>query len=159
MLVNPLLTLLEEVKTHHDDIITDAVNDLFELDLIDFLTRFTICELDGETVFTRNLELKSTNSYFGKRSAMTPINVGVLDNDSIKTTNGVIIGKEVGTCTFYHYYNASVMFAGVLGELVSQMPIDIRKSDKEYYMLYKVTGFSAHGNLHTTFVRFFEKIH
>jgi len=155
------LLLNKSIYNFTDDDLDNALKALNNNDLIDFKTRFTICDIDPDSrkVYKRDISDSSLFSYFSKRSDRPTLEIGIIDDTSI-ILNGNPAKKlnKIGTIENYHYYNCHPVFAGVIGELISQLPKCLKESDKPYYITYKINGFTFGKNteFHVTNITYYE---
>ena len=138
-LINPL-----EIKENdHYNKLTDLVKTVTHIEVMDFLTRFTCIKFDQNICNELPWGKHSTNanSYLIRRSKDQESKfVGVLQDNQI-VHNNEIIAKYYGTIDTYHYFNEPSMFAGVLGELILQLPSCLKNSDRPYYFSIGQIGF------------------
>lgn len=147
-----------------------AVERLSDETMMDFRTRFTFCEhpeKNHEIVMTRDLLDWGKYNYFSKRTScdMTPL--GIMSKDSseiIISGDGVeckTLAKKIARVQTYHYYNASVMFAGVIGEVVCQLPTECfeKNNDRSYY-IFKECGivFGKLDDMHVATLSVYERV-
>jgi hypothetical protein len=126
MLKNPLFLGETNLK---EDYLLDKIKTVTESDLCDFKTRFIVCKIQNNNeIYALKLEKFKINSYF--RPA-----------------------KAIGYTYTYHYFNASCIFAGVIGELIIQMPIEIKLSTDSFYLTYELCGFTR--DLHRVCITFY----
>lgn len=167
ILSNPLLQCGVEIT---ESLLEKVVKSVTQEQLNDFATRFTVCPTDRDSVtgtvrlYQNKLEKYGALSYFGKRASSEKVELGLVADRHLlgidRDSHGqpVILGTEVGTIDTYHYFNTPTMFAGVIGELVAQMPASIvNDTGSHYYVVYcrQPRAFSRCGRMHVIDVSFF----
>jgi hypothetical protein len=162
ILTNPLLQCGVAIT---ESSLEKAVERVTQEQLNDFATRFTVCPTDKDSVtgtvrlYEHRLEKYGALNYFGKRAGGEKVELGrVADRHLVGIDKDVILGTEVGTIHTYHYFNADSIFAGVIGELVAQLPPSIvNDTGSHYYVLYcrQQIAFSRCGGMHVIDVTFF----
>ena len=67
------------------------------------------------------------------------------------------IAEYVGSSYTYHIYNAHCVFAGVVGELISQIPETIKNSKNKFFIVYQTNGFGGIFNeLHEAIISYYK---
>lgn len=157
-----------------------CVCDLTDIDQVDFTTRFTfikLCKNSSKDVDFNTVTLKSKNSYitrnnvYAKLGRYSDMKTKCYDKDGtvnhphrfkvLYNNDDKVIAKEIGYIQTYHYYNTNCMFAGTIGEIIVQLPLTLRHSDRLYYYTFDSDniGFSSNGGeYHLIKVTFFEDV-
>ena len=79
--------------------------------------------------------------------------VGVKDDNKL--------AEKVGSIRTHHYFNASSMFAGVIGELICQLPPQFKMplcNDSYYIIQNGSVGFSEDGNTHCVTLDIYQRV-
>jgi hypothetical protein len=129
-----------------EDYVMLALDRVTDAQIMDLKTRFTFCERDSGVktdLKSINLNRWTKHSYFTSRTGCSQTLFGSLspDSSSILTLGTeypplVLAEKKVSVQT-YHYYDAPVCFAGVIGEVICQLPLQFleKTNDASYYIL------------------------
>lgn len=141
-------------------------NELFQLaenisetELIDFNTRFDYLITEKDELYTVKNKPKQCTNYFGVRGNTKDKLFGKPEPDSSYIiNNGKIVAKLVYTMTTYHWFNADTIFAGTVGEIISQLPTLLKKSDKPFYYTSDSVGHTWTPDCHYAKINFYEKI-
>ena len=151
------------------DYLESAVERLSDEQMTDFKTRFTFCEYfekNRELVMTMNLLDWGKHNYFTKRTSCGTIPLGIMSEDSseIVSIDGVerkTLAKKIASVQTYHYYNAPVMFAGVIGEVICQLPTECfgKNNDRSYYIFKEPdVVFGKLDDMHVTTLSVYEHV-
>jgi len=85
--------------------------------------------------------------------------LGTLQNGEIRNDTGVVLARYAGKFRSFHIYNASVLFAGIVNELICQMPEAFRKSDKPYfYTISKSEKIVERYEVHLATIELYEEV-
>lgn len=104
--------------------IEDKIQQCSESQLTDFLNRFQYVIIEKAEVYDATpLKTAKLNTHFSR---------GRSKCDVIMQTSDLI---EVGKMTTFHIYNFCLWFSGVIGELVCQLPQELKEG--KYYYSYK----------------------
>jgi hypothetical protein len=151
MLKNPLFLGETNLK---EEYLLDKIKTVTESDLCDFKTRLIVCKIQNNNeIYALKLEKFNINSYFSERGVDNKVKIGVLVEDEIESVSDYQPAKAIGYTYTYHYFNAPCIFAGVIGELIIQMPIEIKLSPDSFYLTYELCGFA--GDLHCVCITFY----
>ncbi len=132
-----------------------------EPELIDFLTRFNYIKIDGGVIYNTTGGNTTLRSYFNRVDKAEQLGRLVMRGERseacILNEDGKIIAKYVGSLSTYHEYNTCVLFAGIIGEVICQLPPEIKNSDNTFY--YSCRMDSEILETHRTILDFYEECH
>jgi hypothetical protein len=152
---------LSNVLTEQE--VLDACDKVEDKDLEAFNTRLIMCEttentvIDETLIYIHILPKLGKNNYFGKRANGEKKYLGTVKEKGIYDPANNLIAQYVSSIDTLHYYNTNCMFAGVLGELYSQMPQKIKEDTKTYYISFN-NNIGFYNCMHIIKVHFYEKL-
>jgi len=148
-MIKTLENKLDFSKIQSSDEIYDLGDVVSDEDLIDFKTRFEYVFVEEDNKVSHSIcNNFGKQNYFGKRGVVKGAPLGTLQSGSkIVSNDGIIVAVAEYQLTTIHYYNAPVFFAGTYGELVAQLPKELKIGNKPFYYFIKPGYISEHPTL------------
>jgi hypothetical protein len=151
-----------------EDYVSLAVERLTDEQLLDFQTRFTFLKRDVsiKTMLLRmNLVRWTKNSYFTERSKCSKEPFGLLSSDfstilSLDVESKIVLAEKKASFQTYYYYNTNVLFAGVIGEVICQIPPQFleKTNDNSYYIVMEdEVSFGTLDDMHVRTLTLYEQ--